>query len=128
MKRAHFNNQVVYWGTMSIIGFLFAWNTYVTITLGRLIGLIPIGIQLVLLGLMITKSPYAKISIKIWALIFLVGGSGLQFVGRFLQDLDTNFTAFDLSHYVSKGFIILLGIVMAISIERTVEIVEVEDE
>ena len=128
MKESKFNNQFVFWGVILVIGSLLAWNTYATIAMGKLIGLIPISIQLLLLGLLITKSPYAKISVKIWALVFLVGGSGLQLIGRFMKDLDTNFTNFERSHYISTGFTVLIGVLITVFIDKTVEIIELKDE
>ena len=126
MKQSHFSNQTVYWAVIAIIGGLMIWNLYATITTGRLIGLLPITIQGVLLGLIINKNQYAKIGIKIWAIVFLVVASGMQFVGRLLQDAADNFTNANSLHYITTGFTVLVGILIVVYVNKTVEVIEIE--
>ena len=124
MKKTQFNNQAFYWIIIAIIGGLFIWNLFVVIKTGNLSGLIPAIVQGILLGLIFTKNQYAKIGTKIWAIVFLSIAYGLQFVGRFLSDLTENFINVDLSHYITTGFAIAIGITLVIYINKTVEIIE----
>jgi len=126
MKQSHFSNQTVYWTIIALIGGLLIWNLYASITTGRIIGLLPITIQGVLIGLILTKNQYAKIGIKIWAIIFLVTGSGLQFVGQLLQDAADNFANANSLFYISKGFIVLFGALIVLYVNKTVAVVETE--
>jgi len=126
MKQSQFSNQTVYWIIIAIIGGLLVWNLYATITTGRIIGILPITIQGVLLGLIMTKNQYAKIGIKIWAIVFLAVASGMQFVGRLLQDAADNFANANALHYITTGFTVLVGILIVIYINKTVEVKEIE--
>jgi len=126
MKQSHFSNQTVYWTIIAIIGGLMIWNFYAIVTSGKLIGLLPITIQGVLIGLILTKNQYAKIGIKIWAIIFLAIASGLQFVGRLLQDVANNFSNVNSIHYITTGFTVLFGVLIVVYVNRTVEVIETE--
>ncbi len=126
MKKSLFTNQSVYWAIIVIIGGLMLWNLFATITTGKLIGLLPITIQAVIIGLILTKNQYAKIGVKIWAIVFLAIASGLQFVGRLLQDAADNFANAQALHYITTGFTILVGIMIVVYVNKTVEVVEIE--
>ena len=102
------------------------WNLYATITTGKLIGLLPITIQAIIIGLILTKNQYAKIGVKIWAIVFLVVASGLQFVGRLLQDAADNFANAQALHYITTGFTVLVGIMIVVYVNKTVEVIEIE--
>lgn len=124
MKQSHFTDRTVYWAVISIIGGLLLWNLYATVTTGRFVGLLPITIQSVLLGLIFTKHQYARIGIKIWAIVFLVIASGLQFFGRLLEDAVNGFPDVDWQHYLIKLVTGLIGIILVICVNRTVQVVE----
>ena len=126
MKKTLFTNQSVYWTIIAIIGGLMIWNLYATITTGKLIGLLPITIQAIIIGLILTKNQYAKIGVKIWAIVFLVVASGLQFVGQLLQDAADNFANAQALHYITTGFTVLVGIMIVVYVNKTVEVIEIE--
>jgi phosphatidylserine synthase len=126
MKKTHFTNQSVYWAIIAIIGGLLLWNLFATITTGKFIGLLPVTIQAVIIGLILTKNEYAKIGVKIWAIVFLAIASGLQFVGRLLQDAADNFENAQALHYITTGFTVLVGIMIVVYVNKTVEVVEIE--
>ena len=126
MKQSQFSNQTFYWTIIAIIGGLLIWNLYATIISGQIIGLLPIAIQGVLLGLIMTNNQYAKIVIKIWAIVFLAVASGLQFVGRLLLDVADNFDNASSLHYITTGFTVLVGILIVVYVNKTVEVIEIE--
>ena len=97
-----------------------------TITQSKLIGLLPIAIQCALLTLIFIKHEYAKVGIKIWAILFLAIASGLQFVGRLLQDLADGFGNINLQHYLTTGITILIGVLIVVYTNKTVEIESIE--
>ncbi|WP_162428844.1 hypothetical protein [Pontibacter pudoricolor] len=127
-KKAAFTNSIFYWAIVSILGVLLFWNIYLTIAHARLLGLLPIIIQATLLLLIVTKHEYAKNGIKIWSSIFMIGASGLQFLGRSLQDLSESFTNADLQHYLTTGITIVIGIAVLYYTNKTVKIVPVVSE
>ncbi|MFB2121241.1 hypothetical protein [Parapedobacter sp. 2B3] len=124
IKQSHFTDKTAYWAVISIIGGLLLWNLYATVTTGRLVGLLPITIQSILLGLIFMKHQYARIGIKIWAIVFLAIASGLQFFGRLLEDAVNGFPDVDWQHYLTKLVTGLIGIVLVICVNRTVQVVE----
>lgn len=126
MRQSHFSNQTVYWTIIAIIGGLIIWNLYATIIMGNLIGLLPITIQGILISLILTKNKYAKIGIKIWAIIFMAIASGLQFTGQLLQDAADNFANANSLYYIMRGLIFLVGILIVIFVNKTVDIIEIE--
>jgi len=89
-------------------------------------GLLPASIQTVLLILIISGHQYAKIGIKIWTITFLVAASGLEFLGKMLQDLENNFSDPDLRFYITTGFTLIIGLLLTEFTNKTVEILEKE--
>ena len=102
------------------------WNIYATIDTGKLSGILPITIQGVLLALILTRNQYAKIGIKIWSIIFLIIASGLQFFGRLLKDAVDNFVNANSLHYITTGITVIIGIMIVLYVNKTVEVIEIE--
>lgn len=128
MKKSIFTNVVFYWVIISFLSVLLMWNLYLTIAHSILAGLLPIVVQATLLTLIIRRHEHAKNGIKLWAIIFLIAGSGLQFFGRLLEDLTDSFTNVDLQHYLTTGLSILIGIIIVSYTNKTVEVVETVEE
>jgi len=128
MKRTSFKNSNFYWILIIYLCGLLIWNLYLTINYSNLLGLLPITIQIVLLTLIFMKHEYAKIGIKIWAILVLILGSGLQFVGRLLNGLSDGFSNVDIEYYLTTGLTVIIGVILLIYTNETVEIVEVEKE
>ena len=126
MKKSLFKNQTLYWLIIIIVGGLLIWNLAITLAYQQLIGLLPIVIQTVLLILIFTKHEYAKIGIKIWAIIFLIGGPSLKFIGRLLNETIDGFEDVSIQLYLVKGLTILLGVLIVIYTNKTVVIEEKE--
>ena len=126
MKISKFNNQTLYWTIIVVIGGLMMWNIYATIDTGKLSGILPITIQGVLLALILTRNQYAKIGIKIWSIIFLIIASGLQFFGRLLKDAVDNFVNANSLHYITTGITVIIGIMIVLYVNKTVEVIEIE--
>lgn len=125
MKQTQFTNKTFYWIIIVIIGVLMLWNIYASL-ITTLTALLPLAIQALLLILIITKNQYAKIGIKLWALIFLTIASALQFGGKLLQDLAENFTNVNVSHYITTGITMTIGILIVVFINKTVKVIEVK--
>jgi hypothetical protein len=117
---------MVYWTVIAIISGLLIWNLYVTMTTGNYIGLLPITIQGILIGLILTKNQYAKIGIKIWAIMFFTIASGLQFIGKLLIDTSDNFANANSLYYITTGFKVLVGVLIVVYVNKTVQVTEIE--
>lgn len=87
MQVTEFKNQTFYFCVLALLACLILYNCYVILTFQEIWGIIPILIQAVIIGMIITKHRFAKIVLKIWAIIFLVVGSILQIVGQGIQDI-----------------------------------------
>ncbi|OKL41590.1 hypothetical protein A3841_11155 [Pontibacter flavimaris] len=128
MNRSYFTNTLFYWVIILILSLLLIWNLYLTFAYSRLAGLLPIAIQVSLLALILKKHEFAKNGIKIWAIIFLIAGPGLQFLGRLLRNLAESFTSADLQYYITTGATILVGVAILYYTNKTVEVVETVEE
>ncbi|WP_257658745.1 hypothetical protein [Parapedobacter lycopersici] len=128
MKKSHFTNKTIYWIVIVLISGLMLWNFYATVITGQLIGLLPITIQGALLWLIFDNHQYAKIAIKVWAIIFFCIASGLQFIGRLLQDFVEGFVNIDKMHYLKTGVTLLIGVFIIMAINKSVKIIEIESE
>ena len=131
IKRTSFKNKIFYWVIIAILSGLLIWNVYLTIHYSNLLGLMPIVIQGSLLTLIFTKHEYAKVAIKWWVILILITASGLQFVGRLFIDLngfiDDSFHL-DIEYYLIAALNIIVGFILLIYINDSVEVVAVEEE
>ncbi|MEZ7498754.1 hypothetical protein QO200_08380 [Flavobacterium sp. Arc3] len=126
MEKTIFNNTTYYWTVITIFIFLLANNLYVAIVGFNLMVLLPLLILSTLLFLTMTKNKFAKNGIKIWAMIFLIIASGLQFFGQFLKDIADGFENIDFGYYIKTGLSVCLGVVIYIYANKTIDIVNID--
>lgn len=100
MKKAVFTNQYFYQGLIALLLILITFNLVAVVFEGKLIGLVPAAIQSVLIYLIVSKHPFSKKAVQLWALVFLVLAQALRVSGRFLKDLSSNFAEADLIFYL----------------------------
>lgn len=84
MEKTIFNNQTFHGLLIAALGILFCWNLYTYLISKSLIALIPAIVQVIVLVLVLTKNKHAKLGIKIWAIILIVGSS-LSILGKTIQ-------------------------------------------
>ncbi|HYK77312.1 MAG TPA: hypothetical protein VEV16_10065 [Daejeonella sp.] len=128
MNQINFKSKAFFYCLIFVFSALLIWNLYLTIFYSNLLGLIPITIQGAILVMIFLRNRYTKIAIKVWALIFLIIGPGLQLVGRLLQDFVDNFANADLNHYLTKSLNLIIGLLLTIYAEQAIEIVELKTE
>lgn len=87
MQVTEFKNQTFYFCVLALLSCLILYNCYVIITFQEVWGIIPILIQAVIIGMIITKHRFARLILKIWAIVFLIIGSSLQILGQGIQDI-----------------------------------------
>lgn len=122
MVKSHFKNKTFLWVITIYLCGITIWNLYNTFVNSNPLGLFPIILQSILLILILMKHKFAKIGIKVWAILFLITGSGLQFVGRLLQDVGSGFVKVDFQHYLITGVTVFVGIFIVILSNKTVEV------
>lgn len=118
MEKTIFKNQLFFYLLISYIIILICWNSY-TVILGNLIGILPIVVQLILLYLIFDKHKYAKVGIKIWSILLIVGPS-LSIFGGLLK----KFAGEDLviSKFIQNILILTIGLLIFYFNEKTLEV------
>lgn len=126
MQITEFKNQTFYYCVLSLLGCLIFYNCYVILYFQEVWGIIPIVIQSIIIGLIITKHKFAKITLKVWAIIFLVVGSSLQILGQGIQDVLEQRMA-DLMFYLVAGINLLVGSLVVYFTNKTVIVHEIKN-
>lgn len=127
MIKTEFKNKIFLNVLIGLILVLLAWNLFWSIAYKEILGLLPIILQTILLILILKRSRYAKIGIKLWASIFFILGFGLQLFGRLLQDLSNGLGNADVSTYLTKGSIIIIGVFILIFC-KTIHVIKYEEK
>ena len=125
MQVTVFKNQTFYFCVLALLGCLILYNCYVILTFQEILGIIPILIQAIIIGMIITKHRYAKIILKIWAIIFLVVGSILQIVGQGIQDLGDH-RVLDYMFYLVAAINLVVGSLVIYFTNTTVVVINSE--
>jgi hypothetical protein len=122
MEKSKFKNKIFEYSLTGYLILLLCWNLY-AIDTGNLYGLIPIGIQGILLFLIFSKNKYAKTGIKIWAIILILS-HGLSLLGKtikiFLGD------EIIISELMNKIIFLTIGILIYVYNEKYVELIKSE--
>lgn len=122
-KKSNFSSIPFFYCIVIFLSSLLLWNIFFIGSMGLNIGLITIGIQASVLILTLTKNRYAKISIMVFGALFFVLGSGLQLVGRLLQDIGYDFKNFNLFFYSRNIILIMIGFFIVITANKTIKII-----
>ena len=125
MQITVFKNQTFYYSILALLGCLILYNCYVILTFQEIWGFIPILIQAVIIGMIITKHYLAKIILKVWAIIFLIVGSALQIVLQGIEDI-INDSDVDFVFYIVAGINLLVGSAVVYFTNKTVVVRNVE--
>jgi len=122
MEKIKFKNKIFEYSLIGYIISLLCWNLY-AVGRGSLIGMIPIGIQTILLFLLFTKNKYAKNGIKFWSIILILshGIYFLSMIGQFLLVGET--IIFEL---LNKILFLTIGISIYVFNEKYVELIKPE--
>lgn len=123
MKTIVFTNKKFYGLLVVYIVLLLIYNFYMAINVNFIFGIIPVSIQVILLILIFTKVSYARLSIMIWAIVFLIIGYSLKLIGDILVDFSNNFKTFKGNKYIYNMVELSIGIVIADYTRRTVVII-----
>lgn len=125
MQITEFRSQIFYYSALFLLSCLIIYNCYVLLVFQEIWGIIPIIIQSIIIGMIITKHRLAKSTLKIWAIVFLVVGSSLQIIVQLIQDVFDHLTV-DLMYYLVAGINLLIGSLMVYFTNTTVVVAEVD--
>ena len=125
MQITEFKNQSFYYSVLALLTCLILYNCYVILNFQEIWGFIPILIQAAIIGMIITKHKFAKIILKIWAIVFLIVGSALQIILQSIEDL-INESEVDFTFYIVAGINLLVGSAVVYFTNKTVAVRNVE--
>ena len=119
MQITEFKNQSFYYSVLALLTCLILYNCYVILTFQEIWGFIPILIQAAIIGMIITRHKFAKIILKIWAIVFLIVGSALQIILQSIEDI-MNDSEVDFIFYIVAGINLLVGSAVVYFTNKTV--------
>ena len=122
MEKTKFKNLTFYRLLVGYLIILLIWNGYVIVS-GNIIGVLPLLVQLTLLFLIFDKNKLAKLGIKIWSIILIIG-PGLSISGGLIKVLVGE--NFDFKKTLSNLIILVTGILVFYFNKKSVEIVTTE--
>lgn len=108
MQITEFKNQTFYYSVLALLTCLILYNCYVILTFQEIWGFIPILIQAAIIGMIITRHHFAKIILKIWAVVFLIVGSVLQIILQGIEDI-INQNEMDFIFYIVTMINLVVG-------------------
>lgn len=108
MQITEFKNQTFYYSVLALLTCLILYNCYVILTFQEILGFIPILIQAAIIGMIITRHHFAKIILKIWAVVFLIVGSVLQIILQGIEDI-INQNEMDFIFYIVTMINLVVG-------------------
>ena len=125
MQITEFKNQSFYYSVLALLTCLILYNCYVILTFQEIWGFIPILIQAAIIGMIITRHKFAKIILKIWAIVFLIVGSALQIILQSIEDI-MNDSEVDFIFYIVAGINLLVGSAVVYFTNKTVVVRNLE--
>ena len=125
MQITEFKNQSFYYSVLALLTCLILYNCYVILTFQEIWGFIPILIQAAIIGMIITRHKFAKIILKIWAIVFLIVGSALQIILQSIEDV-MNDSEVDFIFYIVAGINLLVGSAVVYFTNKTVVVRNLE--
>jgi energy-converting hydrogenase Eha subunit E len=127
MEKTVFKNQTFQILIIVALGLLLCWNLYTFLFLKSLVALIPIIVQITVLVLVLMKNKYAKIGVKIWAIILMIGG-GLVILGKLLKLLIGDDISDGIEKLILNIIIFTVGLFIYSFNQKTVEVKQIDKE
>lgn len=128
MKQAIFTNKIFIVLLIALLITLLMYNCFTLVTTGDSVAFIPIAIGIILLILILTKSPYTKIAIIIWATVSSILGFGLKFIADLLDDLNGNFKPYSIATFFINLFGLVIGILVIYFTLKKVSIISSDEK
>lgn len=125
MKKTKFENLILYYSIIILLICLILFNFYSTFQTQNYIGFLPILLQLTLLILIINKHKFAKVGIKLWAILLIIV-FGLKIVGKLLKDSADDTLSSNLEKYIILIIGFTIGIILLNLTNTTVKVIDTE--
>ncbi|WP_242203166.1 hypothetical protein [Aestuariivivens insulae] len=122
MEKIRFKEKAFEYALIGYIILKLLWNIY-GLTTGITKALIPITLQGILLYLIFSKHKYAKIGIKIWAIILILS-YGLSFLAKIVKIILGD--EIETTVLLNKALLLTIGILIYVFNEKYVEIIKTE--
>lgn len=122
MEQTKFKNRMFEYSLIGYLISILCWNLY-NFKTDDFVGLIPIGIQGILLYLIFSKNKYVKNGIKIWSIILILS-YGLSLIAKLIKIVLADEIIF--SELMNKAAFLTIGILIYVFNEKYVELVKSE--
>ena|SRR5690606_859555 len=122
MEKIIFKEKAFEYSLIGYITLLICWNFYGLLS-GNLMALVPIAIQGTLLFLIFSKNKYAKIGIKIWAIILILS-HGLSLLAKIVKIILGD--EIEMTVLLNKIVMLTIGILIYIFNEKYVDIIKTD--
>ena len=127
MEKTVFSNKIFYTLLLVGLGVLLCWNLYTFSISQNLIALIPALVQIIVLILVLMKDKHAKLGIKIWSIILMVG-PGLSILGKTIKLLLGDDMASEIGALGIQVLILLVGLAIFHFNNTTVDVKRIDGE
>ena len=128
MKHSKFKSKIFYWSLVVFLSGLIISRLYNEIACINPMLILSTTIQVTLLVLILTKHKAAKIGLQIWSTLFLIIAPILQISGRALKCFVDGFSNNDYLFLFNVGFLLIVGILILIFTNSTIDIETIEIE
>jgi hypothetical protein len=127
MEKTVFKNQTFQILIIAALGLLLCWNLYTLFFLKSLVALVPIIVQTTVLVLVLTKNRHAKMGIKIWAIVLMIGG-GLVILANTMKLLIGDDISDGTEKLILNIILFTVGLFIYDSNQKTVEVKQIDKE
>ncbi len=127
MEKTVFKNQTFQIFILVSLGLLLCWNLFALLVLKSLAALIPIIVQITVLILVLMKNKHAKIGIKTWTIILMIGG-GLVILSKTLKLLIGDDITDGIEKLILNLIIFAVGLMIYDFNQKTVEVKRIDKD
>lgn len=119
--KAVFKNQTFQIVLLIFLGLLISRNIYNYLLTKDIIALVPVVVQIAVFILILTKSKHAKIAIKVWSIILIIG-PGLIILGIILSLLGGDDLSIKIEKLAVNIIVLIIGLIIYNFNQKTVEV------
>ena len=127
MEKTFFKNQVFQVLIIAALVLLICWNIYAFLISKGLTPLFATIVQIIVLVLVMMKHKHAKMGIKIWAIIMMLG-PGLIIIGKTIKLLIGDDMTGQIGALITNAIILIAGLAIYNFNESTVEVRRMDED
>ena len=126
MYKTEFYNKKFYWFLIIVVIGLFLKTVYSTFANNQSIGIGPMILQFLLVVLIVAKHRYARISIIVWVIAFLLLFSVFQLLRQMVQNIKYGIDITYLMFYLLVSVNVILGSIILFYTIKTTKVIREE--